>query len=133
MSKKTSMQDDVEGWMGSNASDRLADYAARGRKHQGLTDEALVSKWVSSFRRMAEDVRDDDRRRVEEDFKSELLLRNISPPYDLIAEEFERFLAETDRTLEDLKTEDPLRFEEIGKEIDRGLESFKSTRDRTKN
>jgi hypothetical protein len=133
MSKKPSMNDDVKGWMGSSASDRVADYAARGRKHRGLTDEALASKWVSAFRHMAEDVRDYDRRAVEEDFTSELLLRKIEPPYDLVSEEFERFIAETDRAIKELKIEDPLRFEEIGEEIDRELESFKSTRDRTKN
>jgi len=101
MSKKHSMKDDVEGWIVSGASDRLADYAARGRKHQGLTHEDLTTGWLHAFRRMADDVRDPERRAIEEDFKSELLLRKSEPPYNMVREEFERFIAETDRAIQD--------------------------------
>jgi hypothetical protein len=132
MTKRSSIRDDVEGWLASSGSDRLADYAARGRKHQSLTIHELTSGWVFAFRRMADDVRDPERRAIEEDFKSEFLLRKSEPPYHLVKEEFERFMAEADRAIEDLKLEDPSRFEEIGKEIDRDLETYKSIRDRTK-
>jgi hypothetical protein len=132
MSKKPSVKDDVEGWMASGGADRLADYANRGRKHQHLADDELTAGWISAFRNMADDIRDYERRAKEEDLKSEILLRKREPPYDLVREEFERFIAETDRAIEDLKSEDPLRFEEIGREIDRELKTFKSTRDRTK-
>jgi hypothetical protein len=131
MTKRSSIRDDVEGWLASSGSDRLADYAARGRRHQSLTIEELTTGWVYAFRQMADDVRDPDRRAIEEDFKSEFLLRKSEPPYDLVREEFDRFRAEVNRAMEDLKTEDPLRYEEIGKEIDRDLETFKSIRDRT--
>ena len=132
MTKRSSVSDDVEGWLASTGSDRLADYAARGRKHQNLTSGELTAGWVHAFRRMADDVRDPERRAIEEDFKSEFSLRGSEPPYNLVSEEFERFMAEFDRAMRDLETEDPSRFEEMGKEIDRDLETFKSIRDRTK-
>lgn len=134
MSKKpTSMEDDVDGWISSTATDRLADYAERGRKHRQLSDESLNAAWITAFRKMADDVTDADRRFQEEDFKSEILLRGREPPYDLIREEFERFIAETDRAIERLRIEDPIRFEEIGQEISREVDGFKSERERTKN
>jgi hypothetical protein len=43
------MKDDVEGWLTSSGSDRLADYAARGRKHQSLTIEELTTGWIYAF------------------------------------------------------------------------------------
>jgi hypothetical protein len=132
MSKKTSVSDDVEGWLASRGSDRLADYAARGRKHQNLTIEELTAAWMQAFRNMADNVRDPARWVIEEDFKSEFFLRKSEPPYKFVREEFERFTAEVDRAMRDLETDDPSRFEEMGKEIDRDLETFKSTRDRTK-
>jgi CRISPR/Cas system CSM-associated protein Csm2 small subunit len=132
MSKRSTVGDDVEGWLASKGSDRLADYATRGRKHQNLTIEELTAAWVHAFRSMVDNVRDPERRAVEEDFTSELLLRKSEPPYQLVREEFERFTAECDRAMRDLETEDPSRFEEMAKEIDRDLETFKSTRDRTK-
>jgi hypothetical protein len=133
MSKRSSVSDDLEGWLASRGSDRLADYAARGRKHQNLTIGELTAAWVHAFRSIVDKVRDPERRAIEEDFASELLLRKSEPPYELVREEFERLTVECGRAIRDLETEDPSGFEEMGKEIDRGLERFKSTRDRTKN
>ena len=102
------------------------------RTCQNLTVEELTAAWVHAFRSMVDDVRDRERSAIEEDFKSEFLLRNSEPPYQFVREEFERFTAEFDRAMRDLETEDPARWEEMGKEIDRDLETFKSIRDRTK-
>jgi hypothetical protein len=84
MSERSSGSDDVEGWLASKGSDRLADYAARGRKHQNLTIEELTVAWIHAFRSMVDNVRDPERRAIEEDFKSELLLRKSEPPYQLV-------------------------------------------------
>jgi hypothetical protein len=81
---------------------------------------------------MADHVRDYERRAIEEDFKSESMLRKREPRYNLVPEEFERFITETDRAIEELRIADPVRFEEIGEKIGRELKNFKSTRDRTK-
>jgi hypothetical protein len=92
MPKRSSVSDDVAGWLASTGSDRAADYAARGRKHQNLTSEELTAGWVHAFRRMADDVRDFERRAIHEDFKSEFSLRGSEPPYYLIREDFDRFI-----------------------------------------
>jgi len=127
------MKEDVEGWIASQATDRLAGYAARGRKHQNLSDDDLTKAWVDAFRSMAGDPSDSDRRTIEDDFKFEFSLRGESPPYDAIREEFERYVASVDRYLEKLKVEDPLLVEEIGREIEAELKAFKSERDRNQN
>jgi hypothetical protein len=130
--KKDSMKDDVEGWIASNSTDRIADYAARGRKHQRLTDDELTAAWVAAFRGMADNVADHKWRDEEEDAKSEMLLRNREPPYGLVKAEFDKFIAETSRAIEDLERNDPVRFAEMNREIEGDLTTFKEIRDRTK-
>jgi hypothetical protein len=126
------MQDDVEGWVSSSATDRVADYAARGRKHQSLSDELLTAEWILAFRRMADDVRDPELRAAEEDFKSEFRLRRKEPPFAPIRDDFERFIANCEAAIKDIRDDDPLRYEEINQGIEQEIASFKATRDRTK-
>jgi hypothetical protein len=109
--------------------------ASLGNPYAGSRAVGLVSgcaAWDGSNCFCRDAIGDPERRAIEEDFKSEFLLRKSEPPYQLVREEFERFTAEFDRAMRDLETEDPSRFEEMGKEIERDLEAFKSTRDRTK-
>jgi hypothetical protein len=82
---------------------------------------------------MTDDVRDPERRAIEEDYKSEFLLRKKEPPYDLIREDFERYIAETGRAIEELKRDDPAQYEEMGRSIDADLKHFRSSRDKSKN
>jgi hypothetical protein len=49
MAKEDSMGEDVEGWPSSNSTGHAADYAAKGRKHQHLTDDELTAAWVAEF------------------------------------------------------------------------------------
>jgi hypothetical protein len=124
---------DVESWITSQATDKVADYAARGRKHQHLTDEVLTAVWRDAFRLMADDVRDYDRRAAEDDFKAEFVLRKKEPPYDLIREDFERYIAETDRAIAELEADDPAQYEEMTRGVNRDLEDFRSFRNKPKN
>lgn len=133
MTKRRSIKDDVEGWLASKATDGLADYAARGRKHQHLTDDELLNAWRKAFAHMADDVRDYGRRAATDDLKSEFILRKKEPPYDLIRAEFERYIAETNRAIEELEANDPAQFEKMGREIEIDLEKFRSSRDKSKN
>jgi hypothetical protein len=128
-----SIEKDVEGWLASDATDKLADYAGRGRKHRHLSDEDLLSGWLAAFKLMADDVRDYERRAVEQDYNSEFFLRKKEPPYDLIREDFERYIAETSRAIEDLKRDDPAKYEEIARSIDADIKHFRSSRDQSKN
>jgi hypothetical protein len=128
-----SLRKDVESWITSEAADKIADYANRGRKHQHLTDEVLTAQWREAFRLMADDVRDYNRRAAEDDFKAEFILRRKEPPYDLVRADFDRYIAETDRAIEELKTDDPAQYEAMTRSVDRDLEAFRSSRNKSKN
>jgi hypothetical protein len=128
-----SLRKDVESWITSQATDKVADYATRGRKHQQLTDDELLNQWQVAFRHMADDVRDYDRRAAEDDFKAEFVLRKKEPPYDLVRDDFERYIAETDRAIAELKADDPAQFEEMTRGVNKDLEDFRSFRNKPKN
>jgi hypothetical protein len=102
MTKPPNIRKDVESWITSESTDRVADYASRGRKHQHLSDLDLATAWQAAFKRMADDVRDYDRRAAEEDYKSEFILRKIEPPYHSIHDDLERFFDETNRAMREL-------------------------------
>jgi len=133
MTKPPNIKADVESWIASESTDKVADYASRGRKHQNLSDLDLVTAWQTAFKRMADDVRDYDRRAVEEDYKSEFILRKIEPPYASIHDELERYFDETDRAIRQLQTDDPKGYEKMGRTISTDLEAFKLSRDKSKN
>ncbi len=82
---------------------------------------------------MADDVRDYDRRAVEEDYKSEFILRKIEPPYASIHDELERYFDETDRAIRQLQADDPKGYEKMGRTFSTDLEAFKLSRDKSKN
>lgn len=130
MTKPPNLRKEVESFITSEATDKVAAYAARGRKHEHLGDEELMIAWRAAFKHMADDVRDYERRAAEDDFKAEFVLRKKEPPYDLVRDDFERYIAETDRAIEELKADDPARYEEMDREISADLQSF---RDRSKN
>ena len=90
-------------WISSQAAARSSDYAARGRKHQHLGTDQVVDAWIGAFRSMASNVRDQKMRAIEEDLKAELLLRGIEPPYDMVREAFELFIAEADRAIAEMR------------------------------
>jgi hypothetical protein len=82
---------------------------------------------------MADNVRDPERRAAEEDFKSELLLRKQKPPYGSVHADFDRYMAETARAIEELRTDDPGQFEEMERGINADVKNFRSSRDKSKN
>jgi hypothetical protein len=133
MGMKDPFRKDVESWFASEAADRLADYAARGRKHKNLNDQQLISAWQTAFRNLADDVRDCARRAAEEDFKSEFVLRGQAVPFGSIPDVFARFLAETDRAINDFRENDPGGFEETSRKINSDFRRFRATRDKSKN
>jgi hypothetical protein len=133
MSKKRDIKNDVLGYLASSGADKLSDYAARGRKYRHLSAEDLTIAWKTAFRAMAGDVRSYERRAVEEDLKSEFLLRKIEPPYDLIREDMDRYAAEANRAIQELKDEDPAQYEAMSRGVVDDLKDFKAARDRNRN
>jgi hypothetical protein len=91
------------GWASSQAADRLADYVARGRKHQPMSTDQLIHAWIDAFRSMVNDVRNRQKRSLQEELKAELLLRGTEPPYGSVLEEFEKFVSQADQIIAELQ------------------------------
>jgi hypothetical protein len=130
---KDPFREDVASWLASDAADKVADYAARGRKHKKLTDEQLTTAWQTAFKNMTDDVRDCARRAVQEDLKSEFVLRGQAVPFASIRDIFERNNAETYRAINEFRENDPAVFEEITRKINNDFKQFRSGRDKSKN
>ncbi len=56
----------------------------------------------------------------------------MEPPYDLVRDEFEAIMTATAAVLDELRDEDPLRYQEIENEVQRDLDAFKKARDDSK-
>ncbi len=56
----------------------------------------------------------------------------MEPPYDLVRDEFEAIMTATAAVLDELRGEDPLRYQEIENEVQRDLDAFKKARDDSK-
>jgi hypothetical protein len=78
-------------------------------------------------------MRDYDRRTATNDLKAEFILRKMEPPYDLVRDDFERYVAETDRAFAELRADDPAEFEKMTQGVNENLETFRSFRDKSKN
>ncbi len=132
MKKSITVKDDVLGWLASSQSDDAANYASRGRIYGGLSNEKLSAHWVESFRKIASDIGNLNARAVNADLKSEFDLRSMEPPYDLVRDEFDAIMTAAAAVLDELRDEDPLRYQEIENEVQRDLDAFKKTRDDSK-
>ena len=132
MATEGSIKEDVEGWLSSSSTDQAADYATKGRKHQRLTDDELTAAWLFAFKCMAEDLRDKHRLDEYSDLRSEMTLRGREPPYQLVRAEFDKCIAETVASIEQIERENPVKFDQLKREIEDELIGYKATRDRTK-
>ncbi len=132
MATEGSIEEDVEGWLSSSSTDQAADYATKGRKHQRLTDDELTAAWLFAFKCMAEDLRDKHRLDEYSDLRSEMTLRGREPPYQLVRAEFDKCIAETVASIEKIERENPVKFDQLKREIEDELIDYKATRDRTK-
>ena len=130
---KDPFRKEVESWFASDAADKATDYAARGRKHKNLTDEQLTTAWQTAFKNTADDVRDCARRALEEDLKSEFVLRGQAVSFASMRDILERYNAETYRAIDEFRENDPALVEEITRKINSDFEQFRSLRDKSKN
>jgi hypothetical protein len=81
---------DVLGWIQSESVDDTADYVARGRKYAGLPDEEAKSQWIHAFRSLANDFVNSPWWRIQSHLTSELALRGLEPPFELVLEDMEK-------------------------------------------
>ena len=61
-------------------------YAARGRRHRGLSDAELAEKWAAAFRTTVKSPSRTDFRHLERDLSSEHKLRGREVPVEVVAE-----------------------------------------------
>jgi hypothetical protein len=111
--------------------DELANYAARGRKFESLSDDQLTDHFGETFRKLADDPAKWEYRALTKDLVAEFQMRNIEPPYDLVSEEFDRVCEAVLRHLDRMKKEDPDRYAEMNREVARDFARFLSERDRS--
>ena len=121
---------DMEAWLVSEQANEAAEYAARGRKHQSLSTNDLTGAWVQAFRRLAAKFQDGDLRIDEVDLRSELLLRNIDPPYDLVKDDLGRLTNAAADAIEELQLEDPGHFDRVNEEIENDVATFRAGREK---
>jgi hypothetical protein len=124
-------KNDVLSWLASSDADYTADYLNRGRPYGALSADELSARWVTSFREIAADIQNIKARYLNSELKYEMDLRSIKPPYDLVRDEFNTIAARTAAFFEQLKEEDPVRYDEIEVEVQRNLDAFKKTRNDT--
>lgn len=84
------LEKDVVGWVQSESMDEIAGYASRGRKYAELSNDEAVSQWVQAFRSLANDFVKSPWWHIQSDLTSELSLRGLEPPYEMVREDIEK-------------------------------------------
>jgi hypothetical protein len=110
--------------------DAAADYVRRGRAHSGLTDADLAGAWVAAFKAYSHNPGPaHPLRAIRKDLESELDLRRIDLPFDLVREGLERFMTTAQQVFERLIA-DPEHLREVERDLQVDLSSFRARRDR---
>ena len=78
---------DMMALLESDAMNKLAAYAARGRSHRNLSEQQLTDAWKQAFKNLANDPRVYEARAAENDLTCEFKLRGLDPPYDQVCRE----------------------------------------------
>ena len=91
-------------FMSSKQLDGDAQYAARGRKHKDLSDEALFDEWMIAFTQMAQ-APSELTFAANDDLQSEINLRGLDPPYPRVEEAFRLLQKKAREASERIKTD----------------------------
>jgi hypothetical protein len=110
-----------------------ADYVRRGRQLSHVDVEELKQGWVAEFKRWVANLGSDNRvdPRPREDIESELQLRKIEPPWDLVQDELERMREASSAHMARL-AEDPKKLEQKERMISEDVEAFRRNVDDAK-
>src|SRR3981081_3517438 len=100
---------DMMALLESDAMNKLAAYAARGRSHRNLSEQQLTDAWKQAFKNLASDPRVYEARAAENDLASEFNLRGLDPPYDQVKDDVERYMSAAATAAEDLRKDAPRR------------------------
>jgi hypothetical protein len=108
--------------------DDVADYIARGRKFGRLSDEEICDRFVAVFRKVADNPAALDSWATKKDIEAEFQMRNREIPFELIREDFERLNEVLLTHIRTMEREDPERWAEMNREIDRDFQQFLNDR-----
>jgi hypothetical protein len=115
---KMTLEDTLAAFVECEAFDRVADYAKRGRRFNGLDADDLTTRWIAAFKVWAANPRD---RAESDDLEAELQLRGLKSPYDLVRKEFDALIAAAEAIMAE---NNPRRSLELNVELQRDLVEF---------
>jgi hypothetical protein len=75
--------------------EQTADYLIRGRRFEGLRDEALMTGWILAMAKWAQSLA--DARLAVDDYSVELRLRSIEMPFDKVEAELREATQQCER------------------------------------
>ena len=120
-------------WLHGSQLDNAVDYIRRGRKHTGLSTEALFAAWEAKFRGMADDPFSTELLAEETDLAAEIELRGLAPPYERVEEPMSRFIAALDAQFELMKLNAPELYAGANQGLAREIAEFKAKKLRSNN
>jgi hypothetical protein len=80
---------------------RALEYAAKGRRFAGLSDDELKTQWIDAYKEWVHDLKNEAKQIKEDDLLAEMTLRKIEPPIEEVEAEQEILAAEAARVLDD--------------------------------
>jgi hypothetical protein len=113
-------------YLQNNQMEATADYLRRGRHHARLDLEDVKREWVSEFRRWVTGlcIGRSTNRRTHEDFESELRVRPVEPPWEVVRQDIERMREAMDGRMRRLARDNPAKFAKQRRRFDEELEKF---------
>jgi hypothetical protein len=106
-----------------------ADYVRRGRHHALLE---LKREWVCEFRGWVTGLCNGPSidRRIHEDFESELRVRQIEPPWEVVRQDIEKMREAMQARMRRLVRDNPAKFAQQRRKLDEALEEFLQSSER---
>jgi hypothetical protein len=116
--------DIVEAWAENERMERLQDYLKRGRKLADAPLEELRTRWMALIREEAENTDAFDHGE-EQDIRSEMAVRKVEPPFDLVRDALDAMKAKAKERWAKVQ-HDPSRALQFELELRRKLARFEA-------
>jgi hypothetical protein len=116
--------DIVEAWAENERMERLQDYLKRGRKLADVPLEELRTRWMALIREEAENTDAFDHGE-EQDIRSEMAVRKVEPPFDLVRDALDAMKAKAKERWAKVQ-HDPSRALQFELELRRKLARFEA-------
>jgi len=118
----------MKAFLASKAVDQVSDYCRRGRMHCNVSDEELVRLWKTIWSDLAADPLSEAKRDIQGDIAAEFSLRNKEPPWELVEEQTNSVLVDSDRAADKWQKENPGAHMEANEALNDELRAFVARR-----